>query len=160
MRSQLSLALAFGFLSACATPPAPDTEGARAALRQADSAYARTGAAKDRAAFVGLYAADAVMYPPAAETVTGVEAIGKFLDAFLADSAFAGVFHPMSVDVSTDGTMGYTLNAAELSYTGPDGKPLTEHLRDFHVWRREANGEWKLLIDIWNAEPPAAPAKP
>ena len=55
--------------------------------------------------------------------------------------------------------MGYTLNAADLSYTGPDGKPLTEHLRDFHLWRKQPDGSWKLSIDIWNAEPPAAPAK-
>jgi ketosteroid isomerase-like protein len=98
------------------------------------------------------------MYPPAAATVTGLEAIGNFVDGFLRDPAFTAAFRPLVVDVSTDGTMGFTLNAAELSYTGPDGKPLTEHLRDFHLWRKQPDGSWKLSIDIWNAEPPAAPA--
>lgn len=144
---------------ACARPPAVDTVGALLALRQADSAYTRAGAAKDRAAFVGLYAPDAIMYPPAEASVTGLDAIGKFVDTFLKDSAFAAVFTPVAVDVSTDGTMGYTLNAADLSYTGPQGKPVTEHIRDLHVWRKQADGSWKLLIDIWNAQPPATPTK-
>jgi hypothetical protein len=55
------------------------------------------------------------------------------MDAFLKDSAFAAVFNPVAVDVSTDGTMGYTLNAADMSFTGPKGKPVTEHFRDLHV---------------------------
>jgi len=99
------------------------------------------------------------MYPPGEATVTGVDAIGKYVDGFLKDSAFSAVFNPVAVDVSTDGTMGYTLNAADLSFTGPQGKPVTEHLRDFHVWRKQADGSWKLLIDIWNAQPASTPAK-
>lgn len=156
----LPFALAFHFLSACAKPPVVDTEGARTALRQADSAYSRAGVAKDRATFVALYAPDAVMYPPGEETVTGIDAIGKFLDGPFADTSFTAVFHPMTVDVSTDGTLGYTLNAAQLSSRATDGKRTTERARDFHVWRKQPDGSWKLVIDIWNAEPPAAPPKP
>ena len=101
MRSHFSLiASASCFLAvACAPPPAVDTDAARTALRQADSAYTRAGAAKDRAAFVGLYAPDAVMYPPAAAAVTGRDAIGSFVDGFLRDAAFAAAFRPLVVDV-------------------------------------------------------------
>jgi uncharacterized protein (TIGR02246 family) len=159
MRS-LPLALAVCFLSACAKTPAVDTEGARTALRQADSAYSRAGVAKDRATFVALYAPDAVVYPPGGETVSGIDAIGKFMDGPLTDTSFTAVFHPVTVDVSTDGTLGYTLNAAQLSSRGTDGKRTTERVRDFHVWRKQPDGTWKLLIDIWNAEPTATPPKP
>lgn len=155
-RTLLSLALP-ALALACAQPAPPDPEAARTALRQADSAYTKAGLAKDRAAFVGLYAADAVMYPPEVAPVSGLDAIGKFVDGFLADPTFAGSFQPLEVEVSTDGTIGYTLNAATLTYTGTDKKLVTERLRDFHVWRRQADGSWKLVVDIWNAEPPAAP---
>lgn len=159
MRGSLSLFAGACCLAACARPAPNDPAAARASLRQADSAYAQAGAAKDRDAFVGLYASDAVMYPPAEPTVTGVDAIGKFVDGFLRDTAFAAVFRPLDVQVSADGTMGHTLNSGELTYTGPDGKLVTEHIRDFHVWRREAGGSWRLTIDIWNAEPATVTAK-
>ena len=144
---------------ACSQPAPVNTDAALASLRQADSAYTRAGAAKDRAAFVGAYATDGVIYPPEAPTVSGADAIGKFVDGFLADPAFVVVFRPIDIQVSADGTMGYTLNSGDLTYTGPDKKPITEHVRDFHVWRRQADGSWKLSIDIWNPEPPAAGAE-
>lgn len=160
MRRDLSqlAAVVCSLTVACARPPAVDTEAARTALRQADSAYSRAGTSKDRAAVVAMYAPDAVMYPPAEATASGPDAIGKVADAFVKDPAFTAVFKPVSVEVSTDGTMGYTLNMADWTFTGPNGKPVTEHARDFHVWRKQADGSWKLAIDIWNDLPPATPA--
>jgi ketosteroid isomerase-like protein len=96
------------------------------------------------------------MYPPAEPTVTGADAIGTYVDGFFSDTAFAVVFRPMDIQVSDDGTLGYTLNSADLSFTGPDGRLVTEHIRDFHVWRRQADGSWRLAIDIWNIEPASA----
>jgi uncharacterized protein (TIGR02246 family) len=160
MRRGLPLNVLLLLISACAKPAAapPNTDEARASLRQADSAYSAAGHAKDRAAFVAAYTADAMMYPPGAATLSGREAIDKFLEGVFADSAFSATFRPLDVQVSTDGTMGYTLNEADLTSTGPDKKITTERVRDFHVWKREADGSWKLGIDIWNIGPAAAAA--
>jgi len=87
--------------------------------------------------------------------VSGMPAIREFVAGFIADPAFAVTFRPISLEVSQDGTMGYTLSSGELTYTGPEGTPVTERLRDFHVWRKQADGSWKIAVDIWNAEPPA-----
>lgn len=136
----------------CARQAPVDTDAARTTLREADAQYTKAALGKDRAAFVGFYAADAVMYPPGESTATGLDAVGNVADAFWRDPAFGGSFRPIVVGVSADGTMGYTLNAAELSVTGSDGKPATERLRDFHLWHRRADGSWKLVMDIWNSE--------
>jgi uncharacterized protein (TIGR02246 family) len=158
MRGSLLIAALGSALAACTSQPAVDIEAARAALRDADSRYSQAAVGKDRAAFVAFYAPDAVMYPPGEATVSGLDGIGKLADTFWRDPAFAGSFRPIAVEVANDGTMGYTLNAAELTVTGPDGKPTTERLRDFHIWRRQPDGSWKLTVDIWNAEPSAAGA--
>jgi ketosteroid isomerase-like protein len=71
---------------------------------------------------------------------------------YFQDSAFAVSFQPVTAGVSDDGTMGYTLSAAEMHGTGPDGKPAISRIRDFHVWKRVA-GSWKLAIDIWSPVP-------
>jgi ketosteroid isomerase-like protein len=139
---------------------APDLEQARASLREADALYGKAGSTKSQADFVAFYATDAVVYPPGAAAVSGLPAISAFLDGFFKDPAFAANFQPAVVDVSADGSMGTTLSIADITITGPDGKPATEHIRDFHVWRRQQDGSWKLWVDIWNAEPVPAAAPP
>jgi ketosteroid isomerase-like protein len=42
----------------------------------------------------------------------------------------------------------------DITVDGPDGEPVSESVRDFHVWRKDADGEWKLVIDIWNSPIP------
>lgn len=149
----LLVPLAILSLEACSAPATVDREAIRATLRDIDGRYSKAALGKDRAAFVALYASDAVMYPPGDATITGLENIGKLADTFWADPAFAATFTPVAIEVSADGSMGYTLNAGALTSTGPDKKPATEHIRDFHVWRRAPDGGWKLAVDIWNAEP-------
>jgi ketosteroid isomerase-like protein len=32
-----------------------------------------------------------------------------------------------------------------------------QRLRDVHLWRKQADGSWKVVVDVWNMEPaPAA----
>lgn len=106
---------------------------------------------------MALYEPGATMYPPAQAAARGTEAIRGLIDAFLRDPAFAITFTPVAVDVSTDGEMGYTLNTAVITATGLDGKPATERIRDFQLWRKQADGSWKIVVDLWNDEP-APPA--
>jgi uncharacterized protein (TIGR02246 family) len=146
----------------CAPQPAAtfDIEAERTALRDADSRYSQAASAKDVEAVVALYAPDGAIYPPDGAVVTGLEGVRGFASAFVADSAFAARFTPRAVEVSADADMGYTLNDAEVTFTGSDGKPMTERIRDFHVWRKQPDGSWKIVVDIWNNEPPATPPTP
>ena len=56
--------------------------------------------------------------------------------------------------VSEAGDMGYTYADAEITVDGPDGEPVTENLRDFHVWTKNADGAWRVVVDIWNSPDP------
>jgi uncharacterized protein (TIGR02246 family) len=126
-------------------------------LSETAARYGEAVAAQDKDAFLAFYASDAVMYPPGAASLTGLPAIGEFVGAAFGDAAFEGNLDPPTVEVSADGTLGTTFGTGEITLTGPDGKPVTERIRDLHVWRRQADGSWKLAIDVWNAEPePAA----
>jgi len=33
------------------------------------------------------------------------------------------------------------------------GKPVKEYNKVVTVWRKEADGSWKNVIDMWNADP-------
>ena len=137
----------------CARQSAVDVAAERAALREADSRYSQTGSTKDSNAFIALYASDGAVYPPEGPIVKGLDSIRSFLNPVFKDPAFATKFTPITLEVSQGGDMGYTINLLELTATGPNGKPVTEHIRDFHLWRKQADGSWKIVVDIWNAEP-------
>ena len=148
-------------ISASCSPAAPpvDVEAERAALTEADSRYGSTAATRDLETFLAFYASDAAMYPPEGATVTGLDNIRSFAGAFFADPAFSATFRSLAVEVSQDGDMGYTLSTGDLAYTGPDGNLIAERIRDFHVWRKQADGTWKIVVDIWNLEPAAPVAQ-
>ena len=34
------------------------------------------------------------------------------------------------------------------------GNPVTNHGKGVTVWRKESDGSWKNVVDIWNEAPP------
>jgi uncharacterized protein (TIGR02246 family) len=156
MRQALALPiLGLGLLACSPAQPTVDLAEARASLQAASQAYHDGIAAKDADALMRYYAADAVAYPPEQPTLNGADAIRGLADALIADPAFAATWDVRPVEVAGSGDVGYSTAMGSLTYTGPDGTPVTEQMRDVHVWRREADGSWKITIDVWNS--PAAP---
>lgn len=151
-----------GILAATAScaPQAPsvDLEAERTALREADSRYTQVATAKDAEGVSGLYAADATIYPPAGATVSGLGGVREFAAGFTSVPGLTLSFRPLVIDVSRDGDMGYTINAVEITVPDEAGNPVTELIRDFHLWRKQEDGSWKVVVDIWNAEPATATA--
>jgi uncharacterized protein (TIGR02246 family) len=148
--------LAAAFLAACAPAgPAVDVEAETEALRAAAQAYHDAAATSDTEAIVALYASDGVMYAPDTPTIEGMDGIREFASAFAAIPGVQIELDLEEVVVSSSGDLGYTLGIGEITMEGPDGEPVVETIRDFHVWRKDAAGEWKLAVDIWNSpEPP------
>ena len=58
---------------------------------------------------------------------------------------------------SPDGKLAYMRGKDELTVPGPNGAPVTAHLRGISIWRLDADGQWRCIVDISNEEPPAAP---
>jgi ketosteroid isomerase-like protein len=134
-------------LASCAPPRDAATPLAR--LKEADARYTAVMDAGDVEGIVSLYAVDATRYPPDGAPVGGPDAVRAFAERVAAMPGFHLRADPVAMDVSSSGDMGYTLNLLELNFDGPDGSPVVEQLRDFHVWRREADGAWRIVEDIW-----------
>ena len=142
---------------ACAPPPPapPDLEAEVAALRAAATAYHDAASAKDAAGVVALYAQDAVMVPPNAAMVNGLEGVKGFRFGFISTPGVELSFELLRAEVSASADVGWTLALAHITINRPDGTVGTDLVRDFHVWKKQADGSWKLAADIWNSGPPA-----
>ncbi len=145
---------------ACAPPPEPppeiDIEAERAALTQAANRYSEGGHSMDIDAIASLYASDALVMGSNMETKEGAAGVREFLAAFKETPGFEVSFGAPTVVVSKGADMGYTLADIEISFDGPDGKPVNSRERDFHLWKKQADGSWKIVIDIWNSPAPAS----
>ena len=61
--------------------------------------------------------------------------------------AFQLVWSPSKVDVSQDGTLGYTWGRFDLTTHGKDGKAAVDTGIYLTIWRRDSDGVWKIAFD-------------
>ena len=132
-------------VSACATSPSGD-----AALLQRDSAWAATAKARDVEAILSYWSDDAVVIAPGSPEIRGKTAIREYVQKSLALPRFSISWTPASAAISSDGKLGYTTGQNVVTVAGPDGKLLTIPGRYVTVWRRDADGAWRCVVDIWN----------
>jgi ketosteroid isomerase-like protein len=93
--------------------------------------------------------------------MTGKDAIAKGLKEAFADPNWSLVLQAVQVEVSKGGDLGYARGTYVLGATDPASKKaVTEKGRFLSIFQKQADGSWKCVQDINNAEAPAAPAAP
>ena len=63
------------------------------------------------------------------------------------DPDFQLTWEPSKVDVSGDGTLGYTWGRYDFTSHGKDGKASVETGVYFTVWKKDPSGAWKIAFD-------------
>ena len=63
------------------------------------------------------------------------------------------------MDVARSGEMGYIYGTYTLSMKGPSGKIEDDKGKMVEVWKKQADGKWKCVADIFNTDLPL-PAPP
>lgn len=137
-------------VAACAPAP-PDREAELATLRAAAEAYHAAAAGKDAGGVVALYDEGAVMVPPGGAMVNGLPEVRDYRFGFISTPGVSLTFELLRVEVSASGDMGWTLAEGDITLARPDGTTGKDLVRDFHVWRKQADGSWKVAVDFWNS---------
>lgn len=153
MRKSTVLALVPVLLIACAPPPPapPDMAAELAALRRAATAYHDAAIAKDATGVVALYDEGAVMVPPNADLVEGSAGVQGYRFGFITTPGVELAFEIVRAEVSASGDMGWTLAVGDITVHRPDGTTGSDLVRDFHTWKKQPDGSWKVVVDIWNS---------
>lgn len=100
-------------------------------------------------AFAKYLADDAVTLPPGEAPKVGLEAILR--DA--GDKPNTTVtWEPSAGDISDN--MGYTWGLFSINTAQDDGSVNKQHGKYASVWKRQENGEWKIVIDSFSLNPP------
>jgi ketosteroid isomerase-like protein len=133
-----------------ADTPVSDLES----LRATDRALQQAIAAKDLERTVSFYAADASVLPVAEPIVTGADAIRKEWAHIFAIPGFKSTSTLTKSDVASGEQLAYTQGSYETELETKDGKIATERGKFVSVWKKQADGSWKIVADIYNTDAP------
>jgi ketosteroid isomerase-like protein len=137
------------------TQSPPDNRAANeAALRKADEAWSKAAGSKDVDKTVSFYADDATVMPPNAAVVTEKDAIRKIWKDYLTAPGFSGGWKATKVEVARSGEIGYVIGTWVFTTNDASGKPATDQGKFTEVWKKQADGSWKCVADIWNSDLP------
>jgi uncharacterized protein (TIGR02246 family) len=147
--------------ASCAPHPPADTRAAdEAAIRDLDVQWSKTAQARDLDGTVSYYSDDASVMAPNAPIATTKDAI-RAIWATLVAPGVSTSWTATKVDVARSGDLAYVLGVYDVTTTDPQGKPATEHGKLVEVWKKQADGKWKTVADIFNSDLPLpAPAEP
>jgi ketosteroid isomerase-like protein len=146
-------------LALCAAGCAPSfdaaAESSKLAQRDADwSSVSFEG--KDIERIVSYWSGDANVLQPGLPPIEGKNAIRAFITASLKIPGFKIHWVSEKPVLSPDGKMAYLLSKVETTAPGANGSLQSTHGRSVTVWRKDADGAWRCVVDISNDAPPAA----
>ena len=144
-----------------ARQPAIDTKAEEAKLMDASRQWsALASAGKDAQAVAAYWADDAVLLQDGMPTMHGQAAARQFVDQAFKMPGFKISWEPIEAHVAASGDMGYLIERSTVIEPGAGGKPETHEMRALTVWRKDAKGNWRNVIDMSNAEVKAGPPSP
>jgi ketosteroid isomerase-like protein len=129
-----------------------DRERKRLLERDAEwAALSSSGQDVDR--ILSFWTDDARVFAPGLPAFSGKVALRSYVEGALAIPGFHITWTTSEASLSPDGQLAYLLSTNAVTIAGPEGQPVTTRGRGVTVWRREADGNWRCAVDIWNDEP-------
>jgi len=102
---------------------------------------------------LSYWADDAVVMLPGDDVIKGKQAIREMVEGSSKIPGFKISWVPISASVSKSGDMAYLIENNQVSTTDSTGKTITQYNKAVTIWRKEADGSWKNVVDIFNANP-------
>lgn len=130
------------------------------AIREAELEWSKSAGAKDLDKLVSFYAEDGAMFAPNAPMSVGKAAIRTSWTGIMALPGLAITWAPVKVEVAKSGDLAYDHGAYDMSFTDPSGKPVKDRGKYLVVWKKQSDNSWKVAVDMFNSDLPAAPPAP
>ncbi len=169
MKLRYAIACGFGLIllsTGCSQAPSPmaasvDTRATdEKMIRDGEVAWVADWRSKDVDKIVSHYADDANLLVAGMPIMSGKDAVKAGCKGLLEDPNLSLTFMAASVSISKTGDMAYTRGTYTMTMSDPKTKqPMTEKGKYLTIYRKSADGSWKAIEDMNNADGPAVPAK-
>jgi len=152
-RTGLVALVAIALWSSALAAPREKTIDAKAEILRLDAEWAKAAEARDLERILSYWSDDASVFPPGSPALVGKDAIRAYIGQSLQMPGFRISWKTNEVTVAESGDLAYGVGTNRVSFTGPDGKPVTVEGKAVTVWRKDSAGGWKCVVDIWNDVP-------
>jgi uncharacterized protein (TIGR02246 family) len=144
----LVLAMCSSFVS-CS--PLGNRSADEAAIRAASREWSDAEAAKDLEKTLSFYAEDGERFATGSPLIAGRPALRKEWAKYLSEP---GSFRwtTSKVEVARSGDLAYETGVFEIKKTDKNQQPTTINGKYVLVWKKQANGKWKVVADIDNPD--------
>lgn len=153
--------------SGCMRTPAPattipDTRAAdEKAIRETEAAWVKAFATKEPEKAAAFYADDAASMLPDTPLMTGRTAIIAGMKPELGDPNFSLVFAPTKVEIAKSGDIAYSQGTFKYTTTDPKTRKRVGQAGNYvEVYKKQADGTWKVEEDIATEETPLKVLEP
>lgn len=130
---------------------------AQSEIVRLDAEWARAARDGDVDRAVSFWADDAIVFPPGSPAVAGKAAIREFVVKSFHTPGFSISWKTASVVVSRSGDLAYATGTNRVTFRDPDARLVTVEGKAVTVWRKDADGRWRCVVDIWNDASPPVP---
>jgi uncharacterized protein (TIGR02246 family) len=110
--------------------------------------------ASDVAGVMSLWADDGVLMPPHHPSVHGRPQIERYFSELFQRLRFNFSFASSQIQLSGE-TAFERVHYNASAWPADGGPEIRDVGKGLHVYRRESDGSWKLVADIWNSDHPA-----
>ena len=139
--------------SGAASSTASGSDNDAAALMQTSRDWAKAAAAGNVDEIVSYWSDDAIVLEPNQPALVGKQAIRGMVEASMKIPKFSITWEPERASISKDGGMGYLIEHNRVTLADSTGKVRTMYGKAVTVWRKDASGRWKCVVDTWNDNP-------
>lgn len=125
-----------------------------ALLRRDNEWHTAVAEKKDIAKITSFFASDGIMIGSGQTTATGRAALTESVEALVSGPDFQDEWKWDRVELSPDGKLAYLVGNTSITVADTDGRPKTSRARLLNVWRKDRDGIWRCVVDMWVDEPP------
>lgn len=130
-----------------------DKEAEKQKLMELSQQWAKVAQTGTIDSTLTYWADNAVMMPPGKPPLKGKQEIRKYLESTSNIPGFEISWEPVSAHISDDGSMAYMIERNKVAFTDSLGNRVVQHNKVTTVWRKNEEGNWENVVDMWNKAP-------
>jgi ketosteroid isomerase-like protein len=146
-------------LAACGRVGEDTRAATEDAVKQADANWSKVAESRDLDATVSYYSDQATVLPPNAPAATDKAGIRAMWSGLL-NPHTSVTWQVTKADAAQSGELAYVIGTYQIAAKDPEGKAMEDRGKLLEVWKKQADGKWKVDADIFNSDVPTPPAAP
>lgn len=150
----LAIVVAFSLFVWIPSASAADaTDDAAKALEKLDEDWSNAATTRDAGKIAAFYAHDAITCLPNSPMLFGREKTQEFWALFFKDDTTLTIsWLTVHAELSKSGDLGSTIGLYKIERKARDGKMVTDVGTHLCVWKKQSDGTWKAIHDMWNTD--------